>query len=258
MGTGGIHYGFWDENTRHISQAIRSTNRFVARYLDVTSDDCVLDAGCGIGATSLYLARNFGCRVVGITLSQRQIRIAVKRAMRLAIQDRVKFYRQDFTATDFEDGSFTKVLGLESVCYAEKKIDFLREAYRLLKDNGVLVIADGFLVRTDFTDKEKQIYNAWLNGWALSNISTRDGFQNDLIQAGFRNIRYFDKLQEIRKTRNIIHRTGILGYPFIWFLYKLRIIKRIMYDHTIACILQKRIFADTGNLGTYGVFVAEK
>jgi tocopherol O-methyltransferase len=150
------------------------------------------------------------------------------------------------------------VLGLESACYAEKKIDFLNEAFRLLKDGGKIVIADGFLIRTDLDQKEKEIYNAWLHGWALPNLATRVGFHDDLAAAGFKNIQYYDKFQQIRKTRNMIHRTGVLGYPFIWSLYKLRIIKKIMYDHTVACILQKHVFADSSNWGTYGVFVAEK
>ena len=258
MGTGGIHYGFWDEKTRCISEAIKNTNSFVAKHLDLNENDRILDAGCGIGGTSFYLASNYGAEIIGITLSGRQIKVAAKKALRLGLQDRVKFYKQDYANTDFRDESFTKILALESVCYAKKKINFLNEAFRLLKDKGKVVVADGFLVRTDLNKKEKEIYNAWLNGWALPNISTIDGFRNDLVKAGFRNIHYFNKFQEIRKTRNRIHRTGILGYPFIWFLYKLRTINKIMYDHTVACILQKSIFADARNLGTYGVFVAEK
>ncbi|MCK4233685.1 class I SAM-dependent methyltransferase [candidate division WOR-3 bacterium] len=257
-GTGGVHYGFWDKDTRSISKAIINTNKFVARYLDLSEDDRVLDAGCGIGGTSIYLARNYGAKVVGITLSERQIKVAEKKVLKLELNERVKFFKQDYTKTDFRDDSFTKILGLESVCYADKKIDFLNEAFRLLKKGGKIVVADGFLIRTDFNRKESAIYHDWLNGWALPNLATKDSFQSDLSKAGFRNINYFDKFKEIRKTRDRIFITGVLGYPFIWFLYKLRAIKKSMFHHTIACILQKRIFSDVRNLGTYGVFVAEK
>jgi tocopherol O-methyltransferase len=258
MGTGGIHYGFWDEKTRHISDAIKNTNVFVAKQLELNRGDRVLDAGCGVGSTSIFLAQKYGVEVVGISLSQRQINVAIKKAQKLGLQNRITFLQQDYTKTNFRDESFTKILGLESVCYAENKSDFLTESFRLLKRKGKIVIADGFLIKTDFIAREKEVYEAWLNGWALPNISLRDSFHADLKKAGFVNIRYYDKFQEIRKTRNIIHRTGIVGFPFIWSLYKLRILKKIMYDHTVACILQKSVFADVGNLGTYGVFVAEK
>ncbi len=256
--TGGLHYGFWESNTRSIADAIINTNRCVAECLDVNETDRILDAGCGIGGTSVFLAKNYGAEVVGITLSDRQVRAAEKRALKLGVKDKVKFFNSDYTKTDFKDGSFTKVLALESVCYANNEIDFLNEAFRLLQTGGKIVVADGFLVRTDFNEKERVVYKDWLNGWALPNLATKESFRCDLDKAGFKNISYVDKFEEIRKTRDRIFISGVLGYPFMWFLYKLRFVAKNMYSHTVACIRQKRVFSDENNLGTYGVFVADK
>jgi cyclopropane fatty-acyl-phospholipid synthase-like methyltransferase len=258
MGTGGVHYGFWKSDTRSISDAINNTNRCVAECLDVNETDKILDAGCGIGGTSIFLSKNYGAEVVGITLSDKQVIAAEKRALKWNVKNKVKFCKNDYTKTDFRDGSFSKVLALESVCYANDEIDFLKEAFRLLKNGGRIVVADGFLVRTDFNEKERAVYKDWINGWALPNLATKESFHDDLEKAGFKNITYIDKFEEIRKTRDRIFISGVLGYPFMWFLYKLRFVAKNMFFHTVACIRQKRVFSDENNLATYGVFVADK
>lgn len=55
-----IHYGLWEEGTKSSSEASRNTTRFVAKCLALNEKDKVLDAGCGLGGTTIYLTENFG------------------------------------------------------------------------------------------------------------------------------------------------------------------------------------------------------
>ena len=68
----------------------------------------------------------------------------------------------------------------------------------------------------------------------------------------------YDKLKDIKRTRNRIYNIGALAYVFSWILYKLGIFSNYMHKNTIGCINQKKVFADENNIATYGVFVAEK
>ena len=257
IGTGGLHYGFWEDNTKSHAESIMNNTKFVVNQLKINPDDRVLDAGCGVGSASIYIAKNYGAEVVGITLSDVQLRIARKKALKERVSDKASFFIKDYLKTGFPSGSFSKIFGLESVCYAEHKIDFLNEAFRLLKKGGVLVVADGFRIRDDFSEYENKIYNDWLKNWALPNIASVNGFRNDLKKAGFKNIRFFDKSHDIEKTSKRIYRLGIMGYPFTFLLSFFGIIPKNVHGNTIAMLNQKKLMVDRRLVG-YGVFVAEK
>ena len=79
-GTNGLHYGFWYKDTKKPSEAILNTNKFVLNILQIDNEDSVLDAGCGIGGTSIFIAESTGAKVSGITLSEVQLEQANKLA----------------------------------------------------------------------------------------------------------------------------------------------------------------------------------
>ncbi len=59
-----MHYGFWDQETRKLFDALENTNKFVSQMLDLQKNDYVLDAGCRVGGTCVYMAENFGVKVM--------------------------------------------------------------------------------------------------------------------------------------------------------------------------------------------------
>src|SRR5688500_934131 len=71
-----LHYGLWYDDTRNLAEAIRNTDKLVIQVLAITSADVVLDAGCGVGGTAMYIAETTGARVAGVTLSDVQLSIA--------------------------------------------------------------------------------------------------------------------------------------------------------------------------------------
>jgi len=66
----GLHYAIWDSTTKNLTDAILNTNNYLAELGEVKSTDYILDAGCGVGGSSIYLAKKFGCKVFGVTLSE--------------------------------------------------------------------------------------------------------------------------------------------------------------------------------------------
>jgi len=251
-----LHYGFWEKDTKNHTEALLNPIKFVCKHLGINKDDVVLDAGCGVGGTSIYIAKNYGAHVHGITLSNAQLKIAKRKALKAKVADLTDFSNRDFTKTGFRDGTFTKVCGIESICYADKKIDFLREAFRLLKNGGKIAVVDCFLKRTDFNEKEKTIYEDFLEGWAVPSLSSKGGFHDDLKKAGFKNVKFYDKFKTIRKCSDDIYVKGIIPYPFTWLLSRIGIMPKSMHGLFIGCINQKKLCDN--NMVTYGVFIAEK
>jgi cyclopropane fatty-acyl-phospholipid synthase-like methyltransferase len=190
--THSMHAGYWDKTTHTLEQALIKENEVLANMADITSEDTVLDAGCGVGGSSIYLALKRHCRVTGITLSAKQVESAWRYASQYTFEKPPEFFVMDFTKTSFADESFDVVWGLESVCHAEDKKEFLKEAYRILKPNGRLIIGDGFYLRQSYTASEKALLDKVAQGWAVKALATVTDFEKDLQAVGFENIKKTD------------------------------------------------------------------
>ena len=251
----GMHYGFWNKRTKKLSDAVENTNRFVSKLLNLQKNDYVLDAGCGVGGPSFSMAENFGVKVMGITLSSKQFKQARKNAKKLHLDNLVSFEIMDFNKTRFKDETFTKIFSIEGACYAYNKPKFLKEAYRLLRPGGKIVVVDGFLTRRDLTQKEEEIYNKCLLGWKVPHLSHKDDFLDNLRKTGFKNIKLYDKTDEIKPSSRRMVLYGRLFFPFSFILSKLKIIPKNLHENSVCMINQKKTFH---NFAIYGVFVAEK
>jgi tocopherol O-methyltransferase len=252
----GVHYGFWDSDTRSRPQAIRNMDRVAARELDLPPRSRVLDAGCGVGGTSLFLAEECGHRVTGITLSPEQLRRAQHLSAQSPAAVRPTFLISDYLRTQFSAESFDGVVGIESVCYAEPKRDFLREAFRLLRPGGRLVVMDGFANKNEFRGREHVDYRRFVEGWALRSVAHVEAFETDLRAVGFENIRYTDRTASVMPSAYIMEAIAYVGFVTIGWLCKLEILPRLWLDHGLACMSQRRLFRH--RTFVYGVFTASK
>ncbi len=102
----------------------------------------ILDIGCGIGGSSLYLAEKFpATQVTGITLSPVQANRATARSSEFGLETRTKFVVADALAMPFADNQFDLIWSLESGEHMPDKRKFLAEARRVLKPGGTLIFA---------------------------------------------------------------------------------------------------------------------
>ncbi len=188
-----LHYGYWDEAAPYQQhQALINKNRVLYEKAGIRAGDKVLDAGCGIGGSSIWMAKQHGNPVTGITISAKQADYARQHARRHGVAERVNFEVADFCQTPFAAESFDAVWALESSCHALNKADFLREVWRVLKPGGRLVVCDGFLLQRQFTPRQWQAVLTCLIGWAVPNLCARDEFTQLMQQQMFESIQCHD------------------------------------------------------------------
>jgi tocopherol O-methyltransferase len=246
-----LHCGFWYKDTKNLAEAIVNTDKFVLEVLAIDSGDTVLDAGCGVGGTSMHIAETTGAKVDGLTLSEVQLKIAKKRASKSPAASRLNFSKQDFTKTNFKENTFSKVYGIESICYAHSKIDFLNEAYRVMIPGGRIAVVDLFLTKQKLTAEEMKIYTNTIEGCAVPNLSTIEHFRESLNQAGFKIVAFHNMSHEIKKSSHKLYYRALPSHPFEVLRAWLHL-GRVNFTP-----IYQRAFFDKG-IGIYGVFVADK
>lgn len=180
-----LHYGLWYHNTKNLSEALENTNQKIAELGNIQKDHIVLDAGCGIGGTAMYLASNFDCKVNGITLSEKQLIAGNHHIQTKRLDHLVQLEIMNYEQTKFSNNSFDLVYGIESICHSTNKEKFLQEAFRLLKPGGKLIVIDFFQDKSFLTIKEARIMTNWLERWAVSNLTSTHTLIEQAEKTGF-------------------------------------------------------------------------
>ena len=251
-----LHYGYWDVNTTSHHQALLNKNQVLYDLANIKPTDHVLDAGCGIGGSSIWMAKQQGNQVTGITISKKQAYYADQHAQRQGVPDRTNFEVTDFCATPFPEASFDIVWGLESVCHALNKGEFLKEAFRLLRPGGRVVICDGFILRREFSDDEWVDIVTCLNGWAVPNLCSRDGFTELLKDNGFQDIAFKDITAETLPSADYMLKVAKRLAPAQKISQWLGLRSKAQTANFKVGIAQHRLFKD--QLVEYGIFTATK
>jgi len=208
-----IHYGYWDEKVKSFPQSLLRMNEVMMEAAQIKSTDNVLDAGCGVGGSSIFIATALGCKVTGITLSERQVAHATANAKKKGVEQLVDFKPMNYCATSFPDESFDVVWGCESICYADTKEQFIKEAYRLLKPGGRLVVADGFV--TDFKNNDNPIIRKWIDGWQVNYLESPQRFEGFMQAAGFDKINYRNISKEAAHSSRRLYRFYFLAMLYL-------------------------------------------
>ncbi|MXW44698.1 MAG: class I SAM-dependent methyltransferase [Gammaproteobacteria bacterium] len=99
----------------------------------------VLEIGSGWGACAIHLARKYGCRVVSITISERQHAEAVQRVKAAGLEDRVEIRMQDYRDTG---GQFDRLISIEMIeAVGAQYLDlFFNRCSELLKPDGLMAL----------------------------------------------------------------------------------------------------------------------
>lgn len=148
---------FNDKTLNHkILKRIENHNEFFKTYLK--DKKVILDYGCGVGNTTTELAKSYGIeKVYGLDSSEALIKLAKEKAT-----ENIEFIKSDIYKLPFSDNFFDAVWVNERILYLENPVKLLREAYRVLKDGGVIGI-NSMDFDSNITTVDSEIINETIN-----------------------------------------------------------------------------------------------
>jgi MPBQ/MSBQ methyltransferase len=133
---GYANLGLFLPGTTTVPEACDNMMQLVVSQLS-QREGLVLDVGCGLGGTTEFLSRYFGPRgVYGINLSEYQLEQCRRRV------PEGHFAVMPAEQMTFPDAMFSAVVSVEAALHFKGRQEFLREAYRVLRPGGEIVVAD--------------------------------------------------------------------------------------------------------------------
>jgi tocopherol O-methyltransferase len=209
-----IHHGYW-ENYESTTRAPRAQVRLIEQLVDfagIESGASVLDVGCGLGGSAMWLASNLGCSVVGLTISPVQAKMARKAVHQASLDARIQIEEQDANRLEL-DRIFDVLWVIECSEHLSDKESFMRFARSALRPGGVLAMC-AWLAGEDLGSAERrQLVRDVCEGMLCPSLGERAEYESWMRRAGFSDIRFRDITRHVEKTWDLCR--GITQRPTV-------------------------------------------
>jgi tocopherol O-methyltransferase len=247
-----FHHGYFENGNEDSIVAQEKLIQKLAALLELNPNSQLLDVGCGIGGSSIYLAKHYSLKVIGVTLSRQQIAIATAQAQAQNIEN-VTFKIDDahFLA-NINSETQDIVWSLESCEQFYDKTLFLQNAYRVLKPEGKLMLATWCSDREEFTGKLAKQYQKICLAFDTPYLPTIDYYSKMIREQNYQLQQVADWSDAVKQSWQI-GLSNIKRYP--WFkLFKFGGFSELRF------LLNLKLMNEFFHKGMirYGVFLAKK
>ncbi|NER37936.1 MAG: class I SAM-dependent methyltransferase [Oscillatoria sp. SIO1A7] len=198
---GSKHWGYFEnlDAPDEEKELFRASDRWNDYMLDtsaIAADSRVLEIGCGNGNAAIYLAQKTGCEVAGIDISETHISNSQAKAADFPSL-RLSFHKASATELPFPDNSFTHVWSQGTLLHIHERDLALKEAYRVLKKDGVLIFDDLVALVPAFSESTLKYV---MERMRLSELFSPQSYESSLGQLGFEILESKDLNLHLQKT----------------------------------------------------------
>jgi arsenite methyltransferase len=242
--------------TKHIG-GIEATKALI-NLCHIGNSSYILDVGCGVGATPCYLAKQYGCRVMGVDISAKMVQRSRERITREKVTDKVEVRVADAQDLPFEDNLFDAVITESVTAFPEDKQKAVNEYVRVIKPGGYVGLNESVWLKVPPPPD--------VIAWAAQDVGasvkplTIDGWTRLLEVAGLRDIIVKTyPVNTSREAKALVQRYGFWGMLGITGRMLLLYAKSSAYRNFVNRVQKSGVIPE--NLEEYfgyGLFVGQK
>jgi len=242
--------------TKHLGSA--EATEELAELCHVGPGKVVLDVGCGVGVTPVYLIKQHRCRVVGVDISERMIQRSRERADREGVASETEFHVADAENLPFDDGVFDAVITESVTAFPEDKQRAVDEYARVTKPGGYVGLNESTWLKTPPPPE----FAAWASrevGACVEPLA-REEWEALLENAGLRDLVVNTYTIDVRgEAQGVFQRYGCLGMLGIYGRTLRLYVKNPAYRRFLARLRQGGLAPENvREYFGYGLYVAQK
>jgi tocopherol O-methyltransferase len=197
-----IHHGLWDgDESPELAQRQLIDRQVAAAGIERGAR--VLDVGCGMGGTAMYLARELGCEVTAVTLSpvQRLWATVVSRLRGLGRQ--THFLQGDAEKLSLAPDSFDVVWSVECTEHLYDKPGFFGRAARWLRPGGKVAVCAWLAGDDPLSREASELVGQVCEGFLCPSLGSAAEYQQWMQAAELTMLSYRDVTAKVDRTWEI-------------------------------------------------------
>jgi ubiquinone/menaquinone biosynthesis C-methylase UbiE len=222
--------------------------KLLAEKCKISSDMVILDAGCGSGRSDIFLAKRYGCRIVGVDIDPRTLLKAQAEAISNCVGDRVAFRVADANDLPFGDQTFDGAIFQAALIFTNKP-KALHTISQMIRPGGFLGVIELAWKRPPTERIVTRVRETLCS--AAINTETHEDWMRLFRQFGFEVV-HSELLDHEFNFSGMVRNEGLRS--------SLRIALKCINDKSVKRKMEqiKSLFKETGEYLGYGIYVARK
>jgi cyclopropane fatty-acyl-phospholipid synthase-like methyltransferase len=220
-----IHRAVWAPGVNSLRQAFEHVDHLILAEVRGISAEFrapvhVLDLGCGIGGSLIFLASRAPIRATGVTVSGVQCAEATRRIAHARLTDRVACLETSYLNLPDRLDPAHLAFSIEAFVHGPNPAAYFASTARHLVSGGLLVICDDFLTaraRGRLTTREARLIDDVRRGWLAHSLISTDEANDHAERAGYDRVKDVDLTPhlDLRRPRDLVVSLAVmLGRPF--------------------------------------------
>jgi arsenite methyltransferase len=177
----------------------------LAEMCHIEENKYVLIVGCGNGISACKLAKTYGCRIVGIDISEGMVELSRNWAQKEGLTEIVGFRVADAQELPFEDDVFDAVISESVTSFPEDKVKAINEYVRVVKSGGFIGLNEVTWMEEPSPEMEEYAIRA-IGG---CKPETAQGWKKLLENSGLQDINYKKAVNDMVRDATAIPRQEV-------------------------------------------------